>query len=399
MDAPIGIDEARRRVLAEVARLPAEDLPLDEALGRVLAGDVMSPVDVPPFDTSAMDGFAVASAAGGVLRVIGESRAGRPADIALEPGTAVAISTGAAIPDGATAVVPVERTAAERGSVRAEEVPEGANIRRAGEDVPAGRTVLSAGAELGPAALGVIASVGLATAPCARRPRTALLTTGDELVEPGRELAPGQIWSSNSLTLAAQVKRAGGEIAERRTVPDEPAATRAALEESLGRADVVCVSGGVSVGPHDHVKGALAELGVTERFWRVALRPGKPTWFGVAERPGGRVLVFGLPGNPVSAMVTFHLFTRPALRALQGAEPSPARATAVLDEPLRRNPERDQAVRCSLRAADDGWHAASTGAQESHVLTSMLGGDALALVPRGDGALERGERVAIELLD
>ena len=399
MEAPIGIDEARRRVLAEVRPLPAEDVPLEQALGRILAHDVRSPVDVPPFDTSAMDGFALATPAGGLLRRIGESRAGRPADVAVEPGTAVAISTGAALPDGARAVVPVERTVSEGGSVRVEAVSEGANIRRAGEDVRAGDVVLAAGSKLVAAALGVMASVGLSAARCARRPRTALAATGDELVAPGRELLPGHIWSSNSLALAGQIATAGGELVESRTVPDDRAATRAALEGALDRADVVCASGGVSVGPHDHVKGALAEIGVTRRFWGIALKPGKPTWFGVAERPGRRVLVFGLPGNPVSAMVTFHLFARPALRALQGADPYPQAATAILDEPLRRNRERDQAVRCSLREEEDGWHAASTGAQESHVLTSMLGAEALAIVPRGDGALEAGQRVQIELLD
>lgn len=399
MEAPIGIEEARRRVLAEIAPLPAEDVPLEQALDRILAQDVTSPVDVPPFDTSAMDGFAIAAPAGGTLRVVAESRAGRPAQVAVEPGTAVAISTGAAIPDGASAVVPVERTVSEGGSVRVEAVSEGANIRRAGEDVRAGDVVLAAGSKLGAAALGVVASVGLAAARCSRRPRTALAVTGDELVAPGGELAPGRIWSSNSLALAGQIATAGGELVDSRTVPDDPAATRAALEAALDRADVVCASGGVSVGAHDHVKGALAELGVTERFWGVALKPGKPTWFGVAERPTRRVLVFGLPGNPVSAMVTFHLFARPALRALQRADPVPQVTTAVLDEPLRRNLRRDQAVRCSLRAGEDGWHAVSTGAQDSHLLTSMLGADALAIVPRGDGALERGERVRIELLD
>ncbi|MDQ4048697.1 MAG: molybdopterin molybdotransferase MoeA [Actinomycetota bacterium] len=399
MEAPIDIEEARRRVLDEVRPLPAEDVPLEQALGRVLSDDVVSPADVPPFDMSAMDGFALSSASGGVLQIIGESRAGRPADVAMKPGTAVAISTGAAIPDGAVAVVPVERTVSEGDSVRADAVPEGANIRRAGEDVRAGRTVLAAGAALGAAGLGVMASVGLPSARCARRPRTALVTTGDELVEPGDELPAGHIWSSNSLALAGQTTSAGGELVDRRTVGDDPAATRAALEGALQRADLVCVSGGVSVGPHDHVKGALAELGVAERFWGVALKPGKPTWFGVAERPAGRALVFGLPGNPVSAMVTFQLFARPALRRLQGADPYPQLATAVLDAPLGRIRERDQAVRCCLRAEADGWHARPTGAQGSHVLTSMLGAGALAIVPRGEGALERGGRVQIELLD
>ena len=397
--APIGIDEARRRVLGEVRPLPAEEVPLGRALGRVLTDDLASPVDVPPFDTSAMDGFALAEPGGGRVRVIGESRAGRPAEVAVEPGTAVSISTGAAIPAGARAVVPVERTATEGGSVRVDAVPDGANIRRAGEDVRAGEIVLAAGSKLGAAALGVIGSMGFPAARCARRPRIALAVTGDELVEPGEKLPAGHIWGSNSPALAGQIASAGGELVRSRTVPDDPDATVAALDAALDGADVVCASGGVSVGPHDHVKGALAKLGVTERFWGVALKPGKPTWFGVAERPSGPVLVFGLPGNPVSAMVTFHLFVRPALRALQGADPYPRAATAVLDEPLRRNRERDQAVRCSLREEEDGWHAVSTGAQESHVLTSMLGADALALVPRGDGALEAGRRVPIELLD
>jgi molybdopterin molybdotransferase len=161
---------------------------------------------------------------------------------------------------------------------------------------------------------------------------------------------------------------------------------------------VVCVSGGVSVGPHDHAKGALAQLGVEERFWGVALKPGKPTWFGVQEGER-RALVFGLPGNPVSAVVTFLLFAAPALRALQGADPSATRASAVLDTPVARNPRREQAVRCRLRAGDDGWHAEPTGPQGSHVLTSMLGAGALALIPRGEGEVAAGERVEIELLD
>ena len=394
----IGIDEARRRVLAEVDPLPSEEVPLAHALGRVLAADVTSSVDVPPFDASAMDGFAVGSTAAGELRIVGESRAGRPFDGTLVPGAAVEISTGAAVPAGTLAVVPVERTEANHGLVRVEAVAEGANVRRAGEDVRAGQLVLPSGRGLGAAALGVLASLGLPYACCARRPRGAGATTGDELGEPGDELGPGRIWSTNPVTLAAQIGEAGGELVDAQSVPDEPQATRAALERGLSCADVVCVSGGVSVGAHDHVKGALGELGVEERFWGVALRPGKPTWFGVAVHGARRTLVFGLPGNPVSAMVTFHLFARPALRALQGADSSPRTASAVLDEPLRRNPRRDEAVRCSLRSAEDGWHALSTGSQHSHLLTSMLGADALAIVPRGDGELRAGERVEVELL-
>ncbi|HEV2723035.1 MAG TPA: gephyrin-like molybdotransferase Glp [Thermoleophilaceae bacterium] len=395
----ISIDEARRRVLAEVRPLAAEAVPLEQALGRVLAAEVTSRVDVPPFDTSAMDGFAVASVEAARLEVVGESRAGHPCPVAVQEGTAVAISTGAAIPEGTAAVVPVERTTASGAFVQVEAVAENANVRRAGEDVRAGTPVMRAGTDLDPAALGVLAGVGTAAPPCSRKPRVAVSATGDELVEPGGQLGPGLIWSSNSIALAGQATGAGGQVVSTETVPDDPCATREAIERALGLADVVCVSGGVSVGAHDHVKGALAELGVHERFWGVALQPGKPTWFGVAERPGGRVLVFGLPGNPVSAMVTFHLFARPALRAMQGTEPRPRAASAVLDQPLRRNARRDQAVRCSLSAEHDGWHAVPTGPQGSHVMTSMLGADALAIVPAGEGELPAGERVRLELLD
>jgi len=260
--------------------------------------------------------------------------------------------------------------------------------------VRAGTTVLTQGTELGPAELGVLASVGRAAAACARRPRVAVLATGDELAPLGEAPAPGRIWSSNPLTVGAQVVRAGGEVVLSETVPDSAEATRAALARALADSDVVCVSGGVSVGEHDHVKGAFAALGVKETFWRVAMRPGHPTWFGMA----GPVAAFGLPGNPVSAMVTFHLFARPALRALQGANPSATRTRAVLDEPVARHPWREQAVRVRLEHADGGRRATPTGPQGSHMLTSMVGADGLALIPPGDGEIAAGERVEIELL-
>jgi molybdopterin molybdotransferase len=254
--------------------------------------------------------------------------------------------------------------------------------------------VLARGTPLGPAELGVAASVGRAELDCARRPRVALLVTGDELVQPGDPLGPGQIYSSNGFALAGQIAAAGAELIGRESVPDTAAGTHAALERALSGADVVIASGGVSVGPHDHVKGALHELGVEERFWGVSLRPGKPTWFGTRAD----VLVFGLPGNPVSAMVTFQLFVRPALAALQGADPAAARARATLDEAVPRNPGREQAVRVKLRHADDGLHALTTGEQGSHMLTSMLGADGLALVAVGDGEVASGERVEVLLL-
>ncbi len=388
------ISEARELVLSAVRPLPAEEVPLAEALGRVLARDAHSPLDVPPFDSSAMDGYAVVAGQAGELRVVGEARAGYPASERVEPGTAVRISTGAPLPAGADSVVPVERTETLDGAVRVPESATGDNVRRAGEDVTKGTLTLRAGTVLGPAEVGVLASLGRPEATCARRPSVVLLVTGDELAEPGEQLRPGRIFSSNAYALAGQVASAGGRLLRRETVSDEAEETRAALQRALADADVVCVSGGMSVGPHDHVKGALRELGVEERFWGVRLKPGKPTWFGVR----GDALVFGLPGNPVSAMVTFHLFSRPALRAMQGATSEGERATAVLDEPVRRNPRREQAVRVRLRADGDGWHATTTGDQGSHMLTSMLGAAGLALIPIGEGELAAGERVEVELL-
>ena len=388
------IEEARARVLDSIAPLGAEEVELDAALGRVLAERVVSDLDVPPFDCSAMDGFAVPEGAAGELRLIGEARAGHPFAATVEPGTAVRISTGAPLPSGAAAVVPVERCEGEgEGFVRLPAASPGANVRRAGEDVPARKTVLGPGAELEAAELGVLASLGRSRVRCALRPRVAVLVTGDELAPPGAELRPGQIFSSNAYALAAQVARAGGELRQREHVPDDPGATRTALAGALGGADVVCVSGGVSVGPHDHVKGALAELGIEEVFWGIRLKPGKPTWFGRREQ----TLVFGLPGNPVSAMVTFQLLVRPALRRLQGARPEP-RLEAMLGAPIERNAGREQAVRVRLESAADGLYAYSTGAQGSHVLTSMLAADGLALIPSGEGTLAAGEHVEVEPL-
>jgi molybdopterin molybdotransferase len=396
----ISIADARQLVLASVGRLHAEQVSLAAALGRVLAEEVQSAVDVPPFDSSAMDGYAVIAGAAGELEVIGEARAGHPAGALLRQRTAIAVSTGAAVPEGATAVVPVERTepaesAEGNARVRVPATEPGANVRRAGEDVRAGTVVLNEGMVLGPPELAVAASVGRASLRCTARPRVALLVTGDELTEPGEPLGPGQIYSSNDVALAAQVERSGAALVQRESVRDSAESTRAALGRALEAADVVIASGGVSVGAHDHVKDALRRHAVEERFWGVRLRPGKPVWFGMR----GSTLAFGLPGNPVSAMVTFQLFVRPALAALQGADPSATRTTAVLDEPLPRNPRREHAVRVRLRTADDGWHAAQTrGAQGSHVLTSMLGADALALIAPGEGRVAAGERVEVELL-
>ena len=399
----IEIEEARRLVVERVSPLPAEQVPLREALGRVLAVEVGAADPVPGFDNSAMDGFAVRAAdttsASGeapvTLDVVDESRAGRPAERPVGPGEAILISTGAMVPEGADSVVRVEDTSSRDGRVQiGVAVETGRNVRRAGEDVRSGEAVVGPGTVLGPAELGVIAAVGRDAVECTRRPSVCVLTTGDELHEPGKPLGPGGVRNSIAHSVPALAERAGGEVGRVKTVPDEPTATRGAIERALDH-DVVVISGGLSVGEHDHVRSALGELGVEEVFWGVALRPGKPTAFGT--HPDG-ALVFGLPGNPVSAMVTFLLLARPAIEALLGSNPGRHRAMAILDEDYAKKPGRAHAVRCRLELAEDGWHARTTGEQGSHVLTSMLGADALAVIPTDCGSVSAGERVEIELL-
>ena len=379
MAAPLlNIEDARERVLQAATPLPSQDVAIGEASGRVLAEDVQAAHDVPGFANSAMDGFAVRSGpAGRDLLVAGESRAGRPAHVPLGDGEAIRISTGAMLPEGADAVLQQELIDdhGDRITLR-EDIAPGRNVREPGEDLRAGETVLAAGSRLGPAALGVAVNAGRASLRCARRPRVAVLATGDELRPAGEPLGPGQVHDSNRYTLTALAQRDGAQVVVAQDVPDNAGATRDAIAQALEVADVVLLSGGVSVGPHDHVKPALAALGVEERFWRVALRPGKPTWFGARDD----TLVFGLPGNPVSAMVTFLLFARPALAALQGAEPL-GTGTAVLGEDIRCHPDRDECMRVRI----EGGRAFATGPQGSHVLRSMALADGLVVIPRGEG--------------
>jgi len=402
-DELIDVDAARAAVLERVEPLAAEEVDIAGALGRVLAEPVASAGPVPAFDNSAMDGFAVRAADTAparrdspvTLAVVDESRAGHPAGRALAAGEAIAISTGAAVPAGADAVVRVEDTSAADGRVEIEVAVEPErNIRRAGEDIRGGDTVLEPGSVLGPAEIGVLASVGREAVRCARRPSVHVLTTGDELQEPGEELRPGGVRNSNAHTLPALVERCGGLVAATEIVRDDPGSTRAALERALD-ADLAVISGGVSVGRHDHVRPALAALGAEQVFWGVALRPGKPTWFGVKDATP----VFGLPGNPVSAIVTFLLFVRPAIRAMVGAgDPADESTTAVLDVDYPKRPGRAHMIRCRLDLREDGWHATPTADQGSHVLTSMIGADALALAPTASEGLRAGERVEVVTL-
>jgi molybdopterin molybdotransferase len=422
-EGPLVPEAARELVLAEVVSLGGEPVSLEECLGRVIAAEVRSPISIQPFDNSAMDGYALRAADTGSdqprLGLVGESRAGHPADVPVGEGEAIWISTGAMVPEGADAVVPVEDTSEEDGQVLpARPVRPGENIRRAGEDVEAGQMLIQPGQRIGAAEVGVLAAAGIAEVECAQRPRVAILGSGDELVPPGEPLGLGQIHDSNSYALSALVQEAGAEPAHVAHLPDDPGATREALGAALSpelhqilspldgkfdavRApDVVIVAGGVSVGRHDHVKGALADLGVEERFWRVAMRPGGPTWFGVLPRDDSRpTLVFGLPGNPVSAMVTFHLFARPALRALAGLDPNAGRTQATLATAYRKKPGKAHYLRCRLELTDDGRRAHLTReSQGSHVLTSMLGADALAVMPAEAEEVAAGEQVEVQLL-
>jgi molybdopterin molybdotransferase len=393
--ALITIEQARSEVLAAVEPLQAESLGVAEALGRVLAQDVEALGDVPPFPSSAMDGYAIRAGAG-ELTIVGESRAGLPWSGELRDGQAVRISTGAAVPAGADTVVRQEDTEERPDSVRVLVAPaEGENIRPAGEVMRAGAQILPRGTRLGPPALAAAISAGAGMVAVARRPRVAILATGDELRDPGEQLGPGEIHNSNGPMLAGLAVRAGAEAVWAGRLPDDLAATERGLAEALEAADVVIVSGGVSVGPHDHVKPALAALGVQERFWRVALQPGKPTWFGTRE---GK-LVFGLPGNPVSTAVTFTLFVSPAIAALQGVPAQSSQAMrAELADPVRRSREREQAVRVRLEQRDDRVLAIPNGPQGSHVITSLVGADALALIPTGEGELPAGSMVGLEPL-
>jgi molybdopterin molybdotransferase len=392
----ISIEQARANVLEAVRSLGHERVAIAEGLDRVLAEDIVAAGDVPPFPCSAMDGYAIiAGSASRSLTVAGESRAGAPWGAPVTPGEAVRVSTGAAVPKGADAVIRQEDVEQEPGAIRtAAETPRGANIRWPGEDLRAGETVLRAGTVLGTAELGTAVAAGAGQLVVSRRPVVAIFSTGDELRAPGEPLGPGEIHNSNAPMLLGLTARAGAVALTAQRLGDDRLQTETGLGHALGGADVLVVSGGVSVGPHDHVRPALKALGVDERFWGVALQPGKPTWFG--ERDGK--LVFGLPGNPVSTVVTFTLFVRPALAALQGAVPDGRRGQARLGASVKRNPGREQALRVRLEDRDDSTVAIPNGPQGSHLVTSLLGADALAFIPPGEGELPPGTPVTVEYL-
>jgi molybdopterin molybdotransferase len=384
-------EEAQARVLAHARALAAETVPIERAGGRVTAEDVGAVVDLPPFPSSAMDGFVVRVAdVPGTLPVVEHIAAGQPAVRALGAGEAMAISTGGVVPDGADAVVPIEYVVQHDNSIDvANAVAMGAHVRPRGGDVAAGDVVVEAGVRLGAAQLGALAAAGVAELRCPRAPRVAVLSTGTELARPGTPLGPGQVYEANAVMLAAALAAVGADIDVLPAVADDESALREALERGLA-ADVLVTSGGVSVGPHDLVRRTEAELGVEEVFWRVAIKPGKPVSFGVR----GETLVFGLPGNPVSSLVGCELFVKPALRALQGlTDPLPRFEPGRLAAPLQRNDARDELVRARSRVDQDETMLDPLSDQESHMIVRAAGADALVHVPRGIGELQAGAAV------
>jgi molybdopterin molybdotransferase len=396
----ISIHEALDNVLAAVRPLGAEEVPLLQALGRAAADRIISPEDVPSFANSAMDGFAVSGAeleAGRrEFRVTVDIPAGRFVSDLVAPGDAARIMTGAPVPPGVDTVVQVEHTSAQNDVMTVEQVPpRGANVRRAGEDVTAGDVLFERGARLGAAEIGLLAAVGVERVRVARRPRVAILATGSELVPAGRPLQPGQIRNSNSFTAYGQVAAAGADPILLGIARDDAEETRRLMAAALEN-DVVITSGGVSVGDYDFVKQVQEELGVERRFWGVATKPGKPLAFGVR----GDTLVFGVPGNPVAAMVSFEMYVRPALLALQG-RPDVYRPWLIAEaaEPVRRTKSRTEARRCRLTHEGRAVRFTTTGPQESGILSSMAGAEGLFFVPAGHAGGDVGEELLVMLLD
>ncbi len=391
------VAEASARILAAVRPLGPERLDLLAARGRVLARDLASGRDLPPWDNSAMDGFAVraadCAAPGTTLAVVAEVPAGRPTTVTLGPGQAARIFTGAPMPAGADAVVMQEDTdhgAGVHGRVTVRvAVPPGAHVRHRGEDLARGARGLAAGTALGPGELGLLAALGHARVTVHRAPRVAILSTGDELVDVDETPGDGQIVSSNAFALAAQAAELGSDAVVLPIARDDRDEIAARMREALSF-DAVLSSGGVSVGDHDHVKGAMTAVGLEVAFWKVAMKPGKPVAFGVLAGPDGPRPFFGLPGNPVSSMVSFELFARPALRRMMGhalADDRP-RVTVRLAAAIGKAPGRASYVRARLERDGDAIVATPNPRQSSGALTSMVGVDALLELPaeRGDAA-------------
>ncbi len=412
MSELLSVDTVLDRILNQIAVLPPEDVATEHALGRMLAADMTAAIHIPPFANSAMDGYAVragdvtaaARDVPRVLSVVMDIPAGNMPARGLSPGEAARIMTGAALPDGADAVVPVEQTDDEWATGAAAPLPErvrifrrvepGDNVRPAGQDIRAGQVVLRAGMRLRPQDIGVLVSLGQVRVPVGRQPRVAIMSTGDELVDIDEPLVAGTIRNSNSYMLAGLVATHGGMPFRLPVARDMVEDVRRCFQDALAQQpDVIVSSAGVSVGTHDVVRAVVNELGRVD-VWRVNLRPGKPLAFGQVQG----VPFFGLPGNPVSAMVTFEIFVRPALLKLAGGGPDAiAMTTAVVDEPLRSDGRRSY-LRVTLREEAGQLVARTTGTQSSGALLSLVLADGLLIIPEGVTEVAAGSRLKVWLL-
>ncbi len=413
----LSVDEARAAIAAVLVPLPrsaSQEVPLAAAVGRVLAADVISPIDVPAHDNSAMDGYAFAGSAlradaATVLRASGVVYAGRPFEGVVAAGQCLRIMTGAVMPAGADTVVPLElahvQGPPESGmvSIAAGSLKPGENRRQRGEDLARGRPALTAGCVLRPADLGLAASLGLTTVRLMRPLKVALFSTGDEVVEPGTPLSAGCIYDSNRYTLGAAIRRLGFEVVDLGLVRDDPQALADIVQRALTGADVVITSGGVSAGDADHTRDVLARHGEVS-FWKVAMRPGRPFAFGPLRRTGSDTpsWLFGLPGNPVAALVTFYALVREALLVLAGATPAPLpMLSARCAVAIRKRPGRTEFQRAIVEPAPDGagWRVRLFGSQGAGVLRSMSQANALVVLGHDQGSVAEGEPVAVWLFD
>ncbi len=400
------VTQALERVHAVIPTMGTEQVPLADAFGRVLAVDVISERDVPPWDNSAMDGYALIAAdtASGqaelkLLELIG---AGDYPTQTVVRGAASQIMTGAPMPQGADAVVMVEKTnGASEGSVQIHQLAAaGQNVRRRGADIAVGQTVLTAGMVLTPAQVGLISSLGRPTVQVVRRPVVAILSTGDEVVQPGIPLEPGQIYSSNNIALVGLVRAAGCVALDLGTAEDTLPAITKAISSAMDQADVVVTTGGVSMGVFDYVRDAYANLGADIDFWKVAMKPGKPLAYGIVQRDGRTIPLFGLPGNPVSCLVNFLQFVRPVLAASQRR---PARFLPVIEavatEPVTVRTGRAKLIRVVLERTDSGFAFCRTGTQSSGVLTSMARAHGLLLVGPDSTGVPEGQVGRVQVID
>lgn len=395
----LAFKEARRMILDAVGTTETENVPLVEAGGRILAEKLQAPWDLPLWDTSAMDGFglqAASSHCGTPLVIKGYLPAGATAEgVCVEPGSAIRIMTGAPIPSGCDAVVPLEEVEERDGQLLLQQsVTAGQHIRSQGSDIPVGMVAIPAGTPLRPQEINLLASYSRLMVPVYRRVRVAILSTGDELIEPGDELTPGMVINSNLFSLACSVREAGGEPVMLGIARDNRASHLQKLEAGL-KADILVTSAGVSAGDRDLVRDCLAELGVRQLFWKIAMKPGGPTAFGMYDT----VPVFSLPGNPVSTMVTFEQLVRPAMLKMMGqSRVIRALRPAVLREDIRKQPGKTHFVRVGLELLDGTLYASTTGVQHTYNLGTMLRADGLAVIPADAAAVQAGETVQVHLL-